>query len=234
MAQAHIRLGAPVLSQDGKRLGVVNRLILDDRRRRVKAFVVHKLLQAADKIVEISQCERVTDDGIVLRIGADEAADLPAFIRESFVDVSPEAALRSLYTSLMPGPGTFLAQAPIAGRHTIDEATEGAYAPPIPPEARVTVESNVPAEYDIIGTGTDVVTVDGRKVGTISEVMVDEQGDVTGFVVRKGFIFPEDMYVPIDWVTNISDKHIHLKVSAAQVEAGQPQLRLTPAAVPGA
>lgn len=234
MAQAHIRLGAPVLSQDGKRLGVVNRLILDDHRRRVKAFVVHKLLQAADKIVEVSQCERVTDDGIVLRIGADEAANLPAFVRESFVEVSPEAALQSLYTSLMPGPGTFLAQAPIAGRHTLDEATEGAYPPPIPPEARVTVESNVPAEYDIIGTGTDVLAVDGRKVGTVSEVVVDHQGDVSGFVVRKGFVFRENMDIPIDWVADISDKHIRLKVSAAQVEAGQPQPRLKPAAVPGA
>src|SRR5688500_2002101 len=109
MPQAHIRLGEPVFSHDGRKLGTVDRLILDDHRRRVKALVVHKLLQAADRIIEMSQVERVGEDGIILRINANEAARLPAFVRQEFVEVTPDAALHALYSSLMPGQGTFLA-----------------------------------------------------------------------------------------------------------------------------
>jgi uncharacterized protein YrrD len=237
MPQAHIRLGEPVFSHDGRKLGTVDRLILDERRRRVKALVIHKLLQAADKIIEMSQVERVGEDGIVLRINADEAARLPAFVRQEFVEVTPDAALHALYSSLMPGQGTFLATAPVAGRHTIEDATAGVHPPPIPPDARVTVESNVPADYDVISSGTDVYASDGRWVGTVAEVMVDPDGNVTGFVVKEGVLFKHDVFIPVDWIADIGDKHIHLKVSAEQAEASTQRAgggRLTPATASGA
>jgi uncharacterized protein YrrD len=237
MPQAHIRLGDPVFSHDGLRVGTVDRLILDDRRRRVKALVVHKLLQAADKIIEMSQVERVGEDGIVLRINADEAAQLPAFVRQGFVEVTPEAALHALYASLAPGAGTFLAAAPVAGRHTIEDATAGVHPPTIPPDATVTVESNVPAEYDVIGSGTDVFAADGRKVGTVAEVTVDRNGDVAGFVIREGFLFKHDVFILVAWIADIGDEQIRLKVTAKQAEASPqrpPDTRLAPATAAGA
>jgi uncharacterized protein YrrD len=237
MACAHIRLGDPVFSQDGRKLGHVDRLILDDRRRRVKALVVHKLLQAADKMIEMSQVERVGEDGIHLRITADEAARLPAFVREGFIEVAPEAALHALYAALMPGPGTILAAAPVAGRRTIEEATADTRLSSIPADAKVTVESNVPDYYDVIGTGTDVIAADGRKVGTVAEVMVDRNGFVSGFVIREGFLFTRDVFIPVAWIAEIGSERIRLKVSAEQAEASAqqaPDARLTPATQPGA
>ena len=219
MPQAHIRLGAPVYSRDGQKLGNVERLILNDRRFRVKALVVHNLLLGGDKIVEMPLAERVGEEGIVLRIDADEAERLPAFVRETFVEVSPEAALDALYASFAPGAGTFLAAPPVAGRRTIEDFTDDGRLTPIPPDATVTVESNVPDEYDVIGPGTDVFAVDGRKVGTVFEVMVDRDGDITGFVVEKGFLFKHDVFVPVDWINDIGNDHIHLKVTAAEAEA---------------
>jgi uncharacterized protein YrrD len=237
MPQAHIRLGDPVFSRDGRKLGTVDRLILDERRRRVKALVVHKLLQAADKIIEMSLVERVGEDGIILRINADEAARLPAFVRQGFVEVTPEAALHTLYASLAPGAGTFLAAAPVAGRHTIEDATAGVHPPPIPPDAKVSVESNVPVDYDVISSGTDVYASDGRWVGTVAEVMVDPDGNVTGFVVKEGVLFKHDVFIPVAWIADIGDKHIHLKVSAEQAEASPQRTGVShaaPAAASGA
>jgi uncharacterized protein YrrD len=237
MPQAHIRIGANVYSSDGQKLGNVYRLILNDRRLRVKALVVHKPLLGDDKIVEMPLVERVGEEGIVLRINADEAKRLPAFVRETFVEVTPEAALDALYTSLVPGAGTFLAAAPVAGRRTIEDVTGGGRLTPIPPGATVTVESNVPDEYDVIGLGTDVFAVDGQKVGTVSEVMVDSDGDIAGFVVEKGFLFKHDVFVPVDWIYDIGNHHIHLTVTAEEAEANSRRAsgsRFTPATAPGA
>ena len=236
MPQAHIRLGAPVYSRDGQKLGNVERLILNDRRFRVKALVVHNLLLGGDKIIEMPLAERVGEEGIVLRIDADEAERLPAFVREEFVEVTPEAALDALYASFAPGAGTFLAP-PVAGRRPIEDFTDDGRLTPIPPDATVTVESNVPDEYDVIGPGTDVFAVDGQKIGTVSEVMVDRDGDIAGFVVEKGFLFKHDVFIPVDWIYDIGHEHIHLKVTAEEAEATSrwaPGSRLTPATASGA
>ena len=176
------------------------------------------------------------EEGIVQRIVADEAERLPAFVREEFVEVTPEAALDALYASFAPGAGTFLAP-PVAGRRTIEDFTDDGRLTPIPPDATVTVESNVPDEFDVIGPGTDVFAVDGQKIGTVSEVMVDRDGDIGGFVVEKGFLFKHDVFIPVDWIYDIGHEHIHLKVTAEEAEATSrwaPGSRLTPATASGA
>lgn len=233
MPRAHIRIGAMVYSRDGQKLGNVERLILNERRQRVEALVVHKPLLGDNKIVEMPLVERVGDDGIVLRISADETKLLPTFVREKFVEIAPEAALDALYASFAPGTGTFLAAPPVAGRRTFEDFADGGRLTPIPPDATVTVESNVPDDYDVIGPGTDVFAVDGQKVGTVSEVMVDGDGDITGFVVEKGLLFKHDVFIPVDWIHDIGNQHIHLKVTAEEAEVNSRWAsgrRFTPAA----
>jgi uncharacterized protein YrrD len=236
MPRAHIRLGAPVYSRDGQKLGKVDRLILNDTRRRVKALVVHKLILGGDKIIEMPLVERVGEKGIVLRIDADEAERLPAFLREEFVEVTPEAALDALYASLAPGVGTFLAS-PVAGRHTIEDVIDDGRLTPIPADARVTVESNVPDFYDVISPGTDVFAIDGQKIGTVDEVIIDGDGDILGFVVKEGFLLTRDMFIPVDWIYDIGHEHIHLKLTAQEVEEQSqqpPDRRFIPAPALGA
>jgi uncharacterized protein YrrD len=218
MFETQIRIGAKVYSRDGENLGTVERLILNDRRLRVKALVVHKPFLGDDRIVEMPLVERVGDKGIVLRINADEAKRLPAFVQAHFVEVTPEAALNALYASITPGAGTFFAAPPVSGRRTMEDFVDDGQLTPIPPDATVTVESNVPDEYDIIGPGTDVFAIDYQKVGTVSEVLVDSDGDIAGFIVEKGFLFKHDVFVPVDWISDIGNDHIHLKVTAAEAE----------------
>jgi uncharacterized protein YrrD len=211
----------PVLSQDSRRLGTVDRLILDDRRRRLEALVVHKLLQAGDRIVPMGLVERVGEDSIVLRIAADDADQLPTFVRQVYVEVAPAAALHALYASIAPGAASFLALAPVAGRHPIEEVATSSPPAPIPPGARVKVESNVSTENDVIGSGTDVLAADGRKIGSVAEVLVDPDGCVTAVVVKAGILFAHDVLIPDDWIAEIGDRHIRLKVTAEQAEAAR-------------
>jgi hypothetical protein len=120
-----------VLSSDGRKLDTVDHLILDDASRRGEALVVHKLLRAGDKIVDLSLIDRDEEDGsIELRIDAGEAEKQPTFVCETFVEVKPEAALHAIYQSL--APGTLLGPVPVAGQQTVAEATAGVYAPAIP------------------------------------------------------------------------------------------------------
>jgi len=221
MAQVNIRIGDPVYSSDEKKLGSVDRVVLNDKRRRVEAIIVHKLLQAGDKIIELPLIDRVEEKRIVLRVDAGSVTELPAFFREAFIEVKPDDAHRTLWMSLMPSaPGTILALAPGAGRRTVREIFSSGLTQPIPHSANVEVVSNLPDDDVIISSGTDVLDLDGQKVGTVAEVMVDpKSGSAGGFVVREGILFKSDRFIPIEWVGDIGEKHIRLLVSAEQVEA---------------
>jgi sporulation protein YlmC with PRC-barrel domain len=167
---------------------------------------------------------------------ADEAAQLSAFVRQEYVDVTPESALHPFYPSLAPGAGSFLAAALVAGTHTIEDAMAGVHPPPIRLDATVSVESNVPIDYDVISRGTDVFAADGHRVGTVAEVLIDPDGNVTGFVVKERVLFKHDVFIPVEGIADIGDKHIRLKVTAEQAEARPRRAggaRVTPATASG-
>lgn len=223
MARAQFRLGQPVYSRDGKKLGQIDRLILDDQSRRVEAIVVHKLLQAADRVIDLGLVNLTDDDRVVLKIDAGEAERVPAFFRENFVDVKPDVAQRTIWEALQPGvPGAYLATVPAADRQTIHQMTSGLFPTVIPSDATVKTESNVPFDDDVISSGTEVVAIDGKSIGRVAEVFVAPDDSASGFVVKAGVFFKRDVVIPVEWVDNIGEKTIRLKVTADQAEEARP------------
>jgi hypothetical protein len=55
--------------------------------------------------------------------------------------------------------------------------------------------------------GTDVIGADGEKVGEIDAVERDY------FIVRKGFFFPQDHYIPMTAVSSYDEDKIYLNVT---------------------
>lgn len=58
--------------------------------------------------------------------------------------------------------------------------------------------------------GMDVIAADGDKVGEIE----DARGQF--IVVKKGFFFPSDYYIPSDRITNVDDQSVYLGVTKEQ------------------
>jgi len=71
----------------------------------------------------------------------------------------------------------------------------------------VALNSNMAAEV-----GLDVVGSCGHKIGEIVDVRPDH------LVVEKGFLVPEDVYVPKSAIAKADDHHVTLKVSREQSE----------------
>ena len=55
--------------------------------------------------------------------------------------------------------------------------------------------------------GMDVIGADGEKVGEIDGVERDY------FVVRKGFFFPQDHYIPMTAISSFDDSQVFLNVT---------------------
>jgi sporulation protein YlmC with PRC-barrel domain len=79
------RLGTPVLTHDGHRLGTVDRLVLRDPAAPADALVVHKGgLIAHDILVDRRHVASVDADGVHLKLDHGAASQLPKFEEEEY------------------------------------------------------------------------------------------------------------------------------------------------------
>ena len=68
--------------------------------------------------------------------------------------------------------------------------------------------------------GTAVFTSTGEEVGHIDRVVIDPgTKEVTGIVVRKGFLFTEDKVVPISLIAAATDERVTLREDAGDLQA---------------
>lgn len=217
-----IRLDAPVVSSDGTHVGDVDRLVIDPANRDIASLIIQEgLILTEDRIIETDAIERVADDGTIhLNITADQAEELPSFDESMFnyfpdedvEDVlgyqpilTPKARTgRMLVTTESMGQrGQQLTRTPAAGAdHTVEQD----------------VESSLPHDLVSIDQGTDVVDNRGEKVGTVDEVVYDDQGEVSGFAIKRGVIFTHDVHVPKEWIGSITDEHVELTVTTDEAE----------------
>jgi uncharacterized protein YrrD len=65
--------------------------------------------------------------------------------------------------------------------------------------------------------GVPVMASDGR-VGTLEGLIIDPaQGEITGLVVRQGFLLPHDVMIPIERVVHAGDEAVQVKGTAAEI-----------------
>src|SRR5205814_540388 len=82
---------------------------------------------------------------------------------------------------------------------------------------RGTVRVSDPVSWFVIEPGWEVVGSDGKKVGTVEEVVGDSAEDIfNGLAVSIGLERPR--YVPAEQVEAITDGRVRLSLSAAEVE----------------
>lgn len=67
--------------------------------------------------------------------------------------------------------------------------------------------------------GAKVLTADGKKVGHVDRVVLYPHDDmVTHLVVHKGFFFPEDKVIPIDFVQDTNEDTVTLSYHAHELD----------------
>lgn len=73
--------------------------------------------------------------------------------------------------------------------------------------------------------GMDVHGSEGAKVGSISEVNGGH------FVVKKGFFFPNDFYIPTSAVNSVEDNKVYLNVTKDEAMSQDPSWEERPVGV---
>jgi uncharacterized protein YrrD len=197
--QKDVDIGADVYGVDGKKLGKVTYVVVRPPEMLVTDIVVSTGgILGRDIVVPADRILDVVDGDVFLSIDEEELKAHP-----DYVEVE--------YEKPPPGwePPPYFSYPPAAVL--------------LPPTASipelVDVRVNVPPGTQGIRKGMEVDTVDGHKVGTIDKVDIDlETDEVTGFVVKEGFLFARDTAIPIGDVKEIRGNKVILKLTKDQID----------------
>jgi uncharacterized protein YrrD len=226
-----IRLGMRVFTSDGQHIGSVDRVILEPDSREVFGIIAHKgPFFTEDRIIEVGFIERVVDDAIQLRIARDKADELPRFVEHDFVVPTPEQ-LRTIPYPVDGGvSGAGATMLPLLWRstykgHDFKPASRFFLESTPVDEPAVEILSNLPDDALVVDRGTEVISKDGIRIGTVDDVIVVD-GVMSGFLVRAGVFHHQDLSVPVQMIDSITPEHIRLTVSAEDVKS-RPDARST-------
>jgi uncharacterized protein YrrD len=214
-----IELGWDVYSSDGRKIGSVDRLVLNSQNQHLEQLVVDEGIFSTGKLIDLDLVDRVEDKKVVLSLATAQAEQLPDFVSTQFVDAPVETWAG--YSSVAPGTlgaGHILYGGPLLGAG-FPGAAGAAYVDDVGATPVVENVRNLPEQDVVVDAGSDVVGADGKKVGTVDRVLYGQDGAVQGIVVKAGFLFKHEVTIPGDWVAEVDDDRIWLTVPAEEVRA---------------
>jgi len=206
------RENADVYTLDNKKVGEVERVVLDPQTKEITHLVVRKgFLLTEDKVVPIELVESATEDQVTLRKMGD-LESLPNFEETQYVRVDrvdPKYPYEKGYAW------------PFFWYPTVGMTWWSRRAYPLYPRPRYVVETwrNIPADTVPLKEGADVISVDGEDVGSVERIFADpERERATHLLISEGLILKEKKLVPTTWIMSVEEDEVRLAVSADFVD----------------
>lgn len=220
-----IRLGSRVVGLDGQDVGKVDRVVLDPDTKMVVEIIVHQgVLLTKDRIVEVGLIESVDAEGTVhLSRTAAEVDRLPIFIERAYIvptasdlhelpyPISGEVAAAGQVMPML-WRSTYVGE----GYHEVGRSLLESVPVDAPP---IVIESNVPEDLVSIDAGSAVYDASGEPIGHVEDLLYDDDGRITGFIVRSGLLRRKETRVSIDQVDRLVGGSIRLRVGRAALDA---------------
>lgn len=201
--------GAHLETADGDDLGKVKQYVVTPSSSELTHVLVEKgVFFPEDRVVPVATIDHVEDDRVILRKDIDPSA-LPRFVREDYTPVDDgtrgRLAGRQQADYIWRYPVTYAGPFPIYP----------AYPMPLTGASQRQVDHPATrdrlAESEIIGPRTPVISIEGDKVGTVSEMQIDGDGELSHLVVDLGFLSDEKV-LPAHWIESIESEGIRLAV----------------------
>ncbi len=207
---------AEVVTAEGNKVGHVDRLVIDPRSKALTHLVVKKgFLFTRDKVIPLNLVETAAEDRITLKKGPQDPDDFPDFEETHYVQVEETAPPERVDTKGLRPLAWYYPLPGGAWWHTRMGAYPGY---PEPPYVRRT-ELNIPEGTIPLDEGAKVLSSDGKHVGDIERVYVDDQEQrVTHLLISKGLISKSHKLIPSMWVERVGDEEVQLSVGEHFIE----------------
>ncbi len=208
-----ITIGDEVHGREGA-LGTVKRFLIDPRTGTVEHIVVDPGVFQGERIVPIERIHSLPDAGVGVDMSHDEFKAL---------EVYNDAVFRAKDTDYTGPPG-FDTEGTERGEFLMDEtvAMGSAAFTTGKPMGYPGGEQLIPddKQFPAVAHGTDVVDVDGEKVGSIGSFTIDAtRGVPTRLTLRRGLILANETEIPIAWFDEVRPGRVVLNAKKEEVDA---------------
>lgn len=220
MTEHEVNVGGRAYARDGTDLGVITNLIIHPDTGQLAGITIDKGLFSAERIVTVELIRSTNVDGVTLSIDAADAEALPVNAHEMLQRTPGTVTLPAGMAGMvsLTGSGSRWVRTS-AGRGEYGGAT-GATLFLQAPMGHVDniAMSSLPEGVVLVSEGTDVLCSDGKKVGRVDEVFVDDDNRVTSLLVKSGWLFKHDLTIPANLIASVTHDHLRLSVTAHEIE----------------
>ena len=204
---------APVVSSDGADLGKIDKIVFDPQSGETKCIVVRKgKLLPRDVAVPTDRIRVAAPTRVELDMTRQELEGLPDFF-ESDYSWPPDG-----WMAPYGWPAGSVMWPSYVGAFPADYPAP--YVAPVNVSPEVMEQQRQRAkENAVISEGADVVAMDGQKVGSVRNMMIDPASHKPSrVVVQRGVLFTQDVELPGDWVGSVDEERVVLTVDKVTVE----------------
>ncbi len=211
----NIHFGKQVVSRDGTQIGKVDHLALDPDIGKLLAIVVTSgIFLSKARLVEPAIIDLSEPDGtILLAISANQAKNLPVFIKEEHIVPERPDTLPNMLTPtgiLWPEERVF----PHYGQYGEDKnfVEMSPLNTPI-----VEVVSNLPSNATEVGHHVRVVSSDEESLGRISGIQIERHGEIVSISVRFGHLGRHhELNIPWSRIQAVTHRQVKVKLTFNQ------------------
>ncbi len=210
----NLRHGAEVLSADGKDLGKLHAVVIDPRDNEVTHIVVNAGPHfpepgfGAPELIEvpIAQMADAQEEKVRLKCDGEQFRKMPVYVERAYTQppVSDAGGTGAGPAHLLWNVGMAIAGA---------LASIGSIAVPAETFRKARFERHILNDAPVWRTEPH------SHIGDVERVLIDEETEeIQALVVRRGALFSHDVVLPIDYVTEILDGVIHVRISDEEIE----------------
>ena len=214
----NLRHGAPVFTSEGRQVGDLHAVVVDPRDNEVTHIVVNTGphfpepgFGVPDLVeVPIDQMEGAEESGVYLQVNREAFRAMPEYADRDYL---PSA--ESEKGEPEPGgPARFVWNLGVAMVASL--ASIGGVAVPREKFRKARFERHILNDAPVWRTDPE------KHIGDVERVLVDEDSDeIRALVIKRGVVFPHDVILPIERVTEILDGVVHVDVSDAELDTLQ-------------
>lgn len=203
---------AAVFTLDGKKLGEIDRVVLNPHTREATHIVVRKgFIFTQDKVVPVEFIKEAGEDRVILNKIEENTEEFYDFKDIEYVPFEPRRDGENEPTYYAP---PFIGYNPYPGT-----AWPGFPGYSVPPYMRK-MQVNIPEGTIALEEGARVRSRDGGDAGEVERVYTEPtENRVTHIVTVKGVISRERRLIPSSWIDNVAEDEITLAVDLELIES---------------
>lgn len=217
-----LRPEAEVRTSDGKEAGKLHAVVLDPRENRVTHLAVNTgpffpepgFGDPKIVAVDIDKLKDATSEGVEVALTAAELEKLPLYGHTHFFEVPDDVPAETPAEEAAPRTGVSrLWDAGVAIAASLAQLGTG-IAIPAEHFQRASFERHILNDTPVWRVEPNVY------LGDVERVLVDDETDViVSLVIKRGEFFPDEVVLPIHYVTEIRDGLIHAQIPNEQLGA---------------